>query len=104
MKPPYVCNGCTGEKSCPLEKRFYRSYTAYEEYKTVLSESRQVLKCNEEELDMLDATLQKGFKQGQALNTIFVAAGEEMPICKSTAYNYINKQWCIKELHPVERI
>lgn len=90
MKPPYVCNGCPGEKSCTLEKRFYRAYAAYEEYRTVLSESRQVLKCGEEELAILDATLQKGFRQGQALNTIFVAAGDEMPICRSTAYNYIN--------------
>ena len=90
MKSPCVCNGCSKKADCTLEKRVYSAAAAHEEYKEVLSESRQVLKCNAEQLDSLNATIQKGFRQGQALNTIFVAAGDELPICKSTAYNYIN--------------
>ena len=88
--PPYVCNGCTQLKKCTLEKCFYSPNLAQKEYKEVLSESRQGLSLNEQELCRLDGIISPLIIKGQSIHHICVNNKDSIMISESTIYRLID--------------
>lgn len=90
LKPPYVCNGCTEEHKCTLEKHRYHASFAQKEYKEILSESRSGINLTEQELEQLDSVISPLLKNGQSLHHIMVNNSDTISICEKTAYTYVN--------------
>ena len=49
-RPPYVCTGCRDMAKCTLEKRSYSPVIAQKEYRGLLSSSREMIRCTDEEI------------------------------------------------------
>lgn len=88
--PPYVCNGCKKRKSCTLEKAIYSASDAQNEYKLILSESRQGVQISEEEAFRLDAIISPLVAKGQSPHAICVNHRDELMCDERTIYNYID--------------
>lgn len=69
-KPPYVCNGCTDYRKCTLEKCLYSPAVAHNEYREILTESRQGISLSEEEVRSLDGIVSPLIQKGQSINHI----------------------------------
>lgn len=89
-KPPYVCNGCRKRRSCTLEKRLYDASYAQDEYKFILSESRQGIMISEEEARRIDAIISPLLMKGQSLHHICVNNKDEIMMDERTLYNYVD--------------
>ena len=85
---PYVCNSCKSKSSCRLVKYYYRALPSYNQYKNILSVSRQGINMPEEELIKLDNIVSPLIKQGQSLSHI--CKTQNLNCSKSSLYNYIN--------------
>ncbi len=90
QKPPYVCNGCSEQYKCTLEKRFYRASAAQQEYETERSESRSGFAVTEAELKHLDAVISPLLRQGQSLHHIGINHVNEIMKSERTLYTYVN--------------
>ena len=89
-KPPYVCAGCKDLVKCTLEKRSYSPVIAHKEYRNLLSSSREMIQCTDEEIKEMDRTISEGLAKGHSINHIYSYAGNAMPVSQRTAYEYIN--------------
>ena len=89
-KAPYVCNGCVKRKSCALEKRFYLAKNAYDEYRTILSETRQGISLTPEEVSYLDRLFSPLIMKGQSVHHIFVNNYDAIMVCENTIYRLID--------------
>jgi IS30 family transposase len=89
-KPPYVCNGCSQQRFCTLEKRFYDAIKAQTEYKDVLSESRQGVALSEEERKRLDDIISPLLIHGQSLHHICLNHKSELMVSERTLYTYMD--------------
>ena len=89
-KPPYVCAGCKDLVKCTLEKRSYSPVIAHKEYRDLLSSSREMIQCTDEEIKEMDRTISEGLAKGHSINHIYSYAGNAMPVSQRTAYEYIN--------------
>ena len=87
--PPYVCNGCPDLQKCTLEKCFYKPCLAHEEYRNVLSESRQGISLTEQEIKHLDSLISPLIMKGQSLHHICVNNKDSIMISESTIYRLI---------------
>ena len=65
-KAPFVCNGCSKKNPCRLDKAYYRSFTAYRQYRTVLVESRAGINISPADLVSLDELVTPLILQGQS--------------------------------------
>lgn len=86
---PYVCNGCTEKFTCKLTKYYYRALPSFNQYKTVLSESRQGINMTELELSNLDRIVSPLIKRGHSISHIYKT--NDLPCCRATLYNYVSK-------------
>lgn len=86
---PYVCNGCIELKSCTLEKCFYHAIPAHNEYREILSESRQGISLSEAEVNHLDGLISPLIMKGQSLNHICVNNKDSFTVSESTLYRLI---------------
>lgn len=86
---PYVCNGCTEKFTCKLTKYYYRALPSFNQYKTVLSESRQGINMTELELSNLDKVVSPLIKRGHSISHIHKT--NDLPCCRATLYNYVSK-------------
>lgn len=86
---PYVCNGCNLRNCRQETKYYYRAQVADQEYRGTLSTSRKGLNCTALELDDMDRIISPLLKQGQPLNHIFAAHGEELGCSRRTLYYYL---------------
>ena len=68
-----VCNGCPDEKGCHLRKFFYIASRAHEDYRRVLSGSRQGADIDDGELSYLDGIISPKIKDGQSMHHIFTS-------------------------------
>ena len=91
-KPPYVCNGCEERKNCTLIQIEYSAKHAQKRYETILSESRQGIALNTEELAEMNALITPLIQKGQPLSHIFAAHQDEIPCSRRTLYNYFDKR------------
>ena len=88
--PPYVCNGCKRITRCQLQKQYYYSAFAQQEYEAVRSESRQGIATAPEELQRIDAVISPLIKQGQSIHHICSTHADEIMLNEKTIYNYID--------------
>jgi len=88
-KPPYVCNGCTEEYRCVLQKRYYIAKKAEEQYRDTLVESRTGANITEAELLALDELVTPLIRKGQSIHHIMASNPDSFSICEKTLYRYI---------------
>jgi Transposase and inactivated derivatives, IS30 family len=90
-KAPYVCNGCLKIKRCTLQHAFYSAQQADEAYHDLLVSCRDGISQTPVDIAMLDNMISPLLKQGQSLAHIYAHHGYEIPCCRRTLYNYIDK-------------
>ena len=91
-KPPYVCNGCEKRNTCHDCKRYYRAKQAQKTYEETLTETRSGINMTPEELTELNDLISPLILKGQPLSHIFAIHGDEIPVCRRTLYNYLDKR------------
>lgn len=89
--PPYVCNNCSSKSFCRITKYYYRALPSFNQYKSVLSTSRQGTNLSADELCELDNIVSPLVKQGQSIAQIHKT--QKLSCSQSTLYNYINKRY-----------
>ena len=89
QRAPYVCNGCTEKYGCKLTKYYYKALPSFNNYKTILSESRQGINMTELELANLDRLVSPLVKKGQSISHIYKT--HDIPCTRATLYNYVDK-------------
>lgn len=94
-KPPYVCNGCAEQNSCPLRKRFYDADAAQKNYKGILSDSRRGARASESEIADMNAALRNPIKTGgQSIHAVMTATPASFHgFSERCVYNYTNAQF-----------
>jgi IS30 family transposase len=90
-KPPYVCNGCPSQSSCKQQHLYYHANVANAKYHQTLVSSRSGINCTPEKLEMLDCLVSPLIKKGQPLSHIYAAHTDEIPCCRRTLYNYMDR-------------
>lgn len=91
-KPPYVCNGCEKRNTCHDSKRYYRAKQAQKTYEETLTSTRSGINMTPEELTELNDLISPLILKGQPLSHIFAIHGDEIPVCRRTLYNYLDKR------------
>jgi IS30 family transposase len=91
QKAPYVCNGCQKIKRCTLQHALYSAQQADVASQELLVSCRDGINQSPDDIAMLDAIISPLLKQGQSLAHIYAHHGHEIPCCRRTLYNYIDK-------------
>lgn len=92
MRPPYACNSCEAQRSCPLKHPVYDAAFAQEQYEKTLIKSRQGINITPEELQELNELIAPLILKGQPLSHIFAVHADEIPVCRRTLYNYLDQR------------
>lgn len=90
-KNPYVCNGCS-ERKCGKVKLYYIANKAQRTYEKTLSDSRKGINMTPEELQKLNDLISPLILKGQPLSHIFAIHADEIPVCRRTLYNYLDRR------------
>jgi len=90
-KPPYVCNACRKRSNCLLKKSLYFAQYAEDIYRDVLVSSREGINQSPADIAALDILISPLLKKGQSIAHIYAHHGSEIPCCRKTLYNYIDK-------------
>lgn len=86
---PYVCNGCSESKSCPLPKFYYKSHSAQTEYKENVTSWKEGTRFDEISLKHLDSVVSEGVRRGLSLDVIIKT--NQLEISLSTLYRLIGQ-------------
>ncbi len=90
-RPPYVCNGCSKQAKCQLEKHFYEPAKAQQEYKDLLRGAREGFSISLEEAEPIGAALRSGLDNGHSVYHIIQSHGEDViGYSSKTIYTYID--------------
>jgi IS30 family transposase len=90
MKAPFVCNPCPKFRSaCAYTKYSYVAKKANEEYRALLTDSREGIPLNREEFYEIDRVISEGVKNGQHL--YHIVGTNNLNVSKSTAYRHLHK-------------
>ena len=89
-KPPYVCNACSKQARCILDKYHYGPSGAHREYRQTLSYARKGIALDRDELAALDSLVSPLIKKGQPIAHIYAEHREEIGISERTLYKYID--------------
>lgn len=87
---PFVCNGCINKNKCTLEKCFYNPSLAHNEYKSILSESREGISYSEEEIVTIDKLVSPLIMKGQSLNHICANNKDSLMVSRRTLYRLVD--------------
>lgn len=90
-RAPYVCNGCAKKANCLLRRSYYSAKQAQDGYLELLVSSREGINQSPVDIAMIDALISPLLKKGQSLAHIYAHHGSEIPFCRKTLYNYIDK-------------
>ncbi len=90
QKTPYTCINCSRQNSCSCEQAYYHAQNAHAMYLSELSEARQGIHTDDEQLEKINEIVSPLLKNGQSVNHIFSAHSNELNVCKRTVYNYID--------------
>lgn len=90
-KPPYCCNGCPKKGCCNLRRKFYSAKYAQDTYAETLVSSREGINQAPVDIYVLDQLISPLLKRGQSLAHIYANHASEIPCCRKTLYNYIDK-------------
>ena len=85
-----VCNGCPDENRCHKRKLFYVASHAQEDYRRVLSESRQGAALEEWERAYIDEIVSPKIKAGQSVHHICVTNAAKLTRHERTIQRYVN--------------
>lgn len=89
-KPPFVCNGCERERSCPLKKKFYIASAAQTGYETTLRLSRTGIHPSEGDIKEMNKILSPSIGKGQSVTAILSAHEDTFKgYGRSTVYGWI---------------
>ena len=91
-KPPYVCNNCISYKTCTLDKHVYSATRSQQKYEGTLRNSRIGINLTPTELTNLNNLISPLIMQGQPLSHIFAVHANEIPVCRRTLYNYLERR------------
>lgn len=83
-----ACNNCPNISNCRLQKYFYKSKTAHENYLYTLKDSREGVNLTTSELITIAHIIGPLLKQGQSPYTI-LQNHKEIEMCEKTLYTYI---------------
>ena len=90
LKAPFVCNGCDRRtKNCPYVRYLYRSTSAQNEYRTLLTEAREGIPLNKESFYEDDRIITSGLQHGQHI--YHIQANNSLHSSKSTIYRHFHK-------------
>lgn len=89
-KPPFVCNGCPNKNKCRKNKYFYFADDANNDYKTILSESREGIDFNNDEFRKMDKIIKEETDKGHSFYMI-VQDHPDFNITERTLYIYQEK-------------
>lgn len=91
-KFPWVCNGCPKIKGCRLNKYFYYSDRANNDYKVTLVESRIGINLSKDTFSDLNELFTNCIKEkAQPISHFYIANEDKIPVCERTLYNYVEK-------------
>ena len=90
LRTAKVCNGCPDEKRCHKRKLFYVASRAQDDYRRVLSESRQGAALEQWERDYIDALVSPKVKAGQSVHHICVTNAAKLIRHERTIQRYVN--------------
>lgn len=88
-KAPYVCNGCVHRTKCSLEKRYYDSVLANNQYIQVLTETRSGIAIDEAHLQFIDDVVCPLLRKGQSFHHIYETHKDELHVSERTLYKYL---------------
>lgn len=88
-KPPYVCTGCSKQKSCKKEHAYYTAHRAHSMYLNDLKDSRSGIHTSKEELIRIDNIIAPLILRGQSINHILANHKDDIGLSEKTIYNYI---------------
>ena len=90
-KAPYVCNGCSKKNNCLMERMFYSSKYANDEYRRLLSDCRAGINQTPESIQAMNDLLVPLIKdKHQSIAHIYSTHAEELGCSRRTLYTYIN--------------
>lgn len=89
-KPPYVCTGCSKQKSCKKDHAYYTAHRANSEYLRILKQSRVGIRTEPERLIEISEIISPLILKGQSINHIFSTHANEIGLSEKTIYNYID--------------
>ena len=88
--PPFVCNGCEKERSCPLPKKFYIAAVAQEQYESERSLSRTGVHPDKATIEEMDKVLSPCIRKGQSPMAVIASNAKIFGgYAKSTIYGWI---------------
>ena len=90
LRTAKVCNGCPDEKRCHKRKLFYAASRAQDDYRRVLSESRQGAALEPRERDYIDGIVSPKTKAGQSVHHICVTNAAKLTRHERTIQRYVN--------------
>jgi IS30 family transposase len=90
-RAPHVCNGCEKKYSCRLDKYYYRAELANNEYKQLLSSSREGINMTKNELHSLDKMISPRIMSGQPVSHVCLDIKNSLPVTERTIYNYVER-------------
>ena len=90
LRTAKVCNGCPDERRCHRRKLFYVASRAQDDYRRVLSESRQGAALEQWERDYIDALVSPKVKAGQSVHHICVTNAAKLTRHERTIQRYVN--------------
>ena len=91
-KPPYVCNGCETQGSCPLDKAVYSAKYANDCYRDLLTSCRQGINQTPETIQKMDRLVTPLIvDRKQSIAHIYATHAHELGCSRRTLYNYIDK-------------
>lgn len=88
---PHVCNGCNQKIRCKLQKYRYQAKVAQSIYEEELSNSRQGITLDENELSELDELISPLVLKGQSIAHIYAHHKHEIKCSKRTLYIYFEQ-------------
>lgn len=90
-RPPYVCNGCGKKTHCLMQRKFYSSKYAHDEYRSVLVDCREGINQTPESIQGMNNLLVPLIKgKNQSIAHIYATHAEELGCSRRTLYAYIN--------------
>ena len=87
-KSPGACNGCGNYRSCRYDKYRYSALDAQNDYKKILTSSREGVNATVNDIKQLGELLLPLLKKGQSIYSI-LQSHKEIKLSEKTIYNYI---------------
>jgi Transposase and inactivated derivatives, IS30 family len=90
-KPPYVCNPCSSKRYCTKIKYLYSANLSHNEYKSLLSSSRQGINISESQFTLIDNLVSDlVINNGLSIAHIVANNKDDIHLSQRTIYRYFD--------------